>query len=212
MKDDKLRRMCCNSGFQHKPLNGGSLVFHDGAGNSWASSSPLSESESTQQEEQRLETEDDTQSDHGSDNTGNGKRHAMLGAGSAGSGGGVAGAGGRAGAVSVATSLAPLLLRGNSELVRAVDKVGPGQESVVLAKERVHSGLGSSGDGAVVEQESHLDIGRRGHGFSRVGDQLPRHRGGVIGDAREVDGRSRQLGETEVGLESAIGAKLDVQL
>lgn len=107
---------------------------------------------------------------------------------------------------------APVGRVADGELVHLRQKAGPGQESLLLAEQRV--GLGRKlGGGAVGEQEADRDVVGARVALAAdggVGDELEGHRRGVVDYAREVVGNGGELGKAEEGGEDAISAELDV--
>ena len=62
-----------------------------------------------------------------------------------------------------------------------------------------------------MEEEADVDVCRRGERRrGAVGEELERHGGRVVGDTVEVAINLRQLCEAKEGLETSVGAELDV--
>lgn len=168
----------------------------------------LDKTQATEENNEGLKTENDSQGNKGANNTGDGLGDVAvvgrLGLGSAG-GGRV----GSAASVGVAANLAPVLSVGNGELVHSSLEVVPAEGGLLLTKqgERLEA-VGSSS--AVGPEEADGEIVSRGLGGAG-GDNLDDHGGGVVADAVELVVGSGQLGEAEEGHECTVGTELDVE-
>lgn len=176
------------------------------------------DSHSTDQEDQSLETKNDSQSDHGANDAVDNRAQSIT---ALALGGNIvasrAGTGSRSvsstSASGVAASGAPRLGVTNAELVHAGDKVVPGDKLITSTEERV-SGRRAAGVGStVVEQETDGDVvGSRERRGRSVGDQLESHGRSVIGDTVEVRVSDGQVCKTEERSKGAVGAELNTEL
>lgn len=174
----------------------------------------LDETETTEEDDGGLETENNDESDKGSNDTSDGLGDAVvrvvvgLGGGTVTAGGGGVGCAGTAGA---AAEVTPVLGVGNGELAHAGLEVVPRQGGLVLAKESKSLEL-VGGSCAVGKEEADVDVGGVGLGGSACGVQLKGHGGGVVDDAVEVWAGLGELCETKEGHESAVSTELGVEL
>lgn len=178
--------------------------------------------QTTDQHDEEFGAENDAQGDHRADHTSYGLADAATsvavggGAGDRGVGAVAAAQGaGAAHARRVAACSAPVSLRLDAELAHRVGELGPGDRAASRTEQRKLDRLGGRGCRPVVEVEAHRDVvgaGEVAAADGRVGDQLPSQGGGVIGHAEEVRARDCEIGETEEGQHSCVGAELNVHL
>lgn len=183
------------------------------AGTLWLLLSPLSQPQSTNAQNQSLQTKHNTKRNHSTNDTSNSIAHTTL--------LGLTNARTLLGRVIssalpglLPTSLAPLLAATlERNLVHLSHERSPWELRLVLPENGVGLGGVAIGGSAVGEQEADKDLilvrGGRGSG---LGEQLESHGAGVIDDGSEVLRHGGQLGEAEEGGESAVGAELDVEL
>lgn len=102
-------------------------------------------------------------------------------------------------------------LGADGEFVHAVHEGVPGEGGLLLTKQRVGLWLAGGGCGTVVEEKADVDVGGRGEwARGAVGEEFKRHGGCVVGYTVKVCVGLRKLGEAEEGLETGVGAELDV--
>ena len=173
----------------------------------------------TNQQYQSLETKHDSQSNHGANNAIDNRAESIT-AGLLALSTSVAAARrgrrrsvGSTSASAVTAGSAPSLSAADAELVHGGDEIGPWDDFLAAAEERVSNGFAVSTSSAIVEQEANRDIAGGREWRSRgVGNKLKSHGRSVINHAEEVAVDTRQVGETEERREGCIGAELDVEL
>lgn len=168
----------------------------------------LDKAQATEENNESLETENDSEGDEGANDTSDGLGDVAV-VGRLGLGGARGSRVGSAASVGVAANLAPVLSVGNGELVHSSLEVVPAEGGLALAEQGVRlEAVGSSS--AVGPEEADGEIVSRGLGGAG-GDNLDDHGGGVVADAVELVVGGGQLGEAEEGHEGTVGTELDVE-